>query len=207
VKRAWCLLVLENFADAQMDAENALEINENFDNKWLAYEILGHCHAKSCQYEEAEANFTESFKLLRNSSESNQKKAVVTGRVVTVLKIVREQLKTKTRKKSASKSKKTRTEKQKGSDGRSADAKPLPKLHLGPHSVYSNCSSALSVVWREGKGRCVVANRDIDIGSVLIVDPGFAHYVDLEEMWHRCCVCAKRTNAGLPCRSCAVAQY
>ena len=43
--------------------------------------------------------------------------------------------------------------------------KTLPQVAFGPHETLVNCSAAIDVVVKKGKGRSVVANRDIPAGT------------------------------------------
>ncbi|XP_066970990.1 SET and MYND domain-containing protein 4-like [Macrobrachium rosenbergii] len=64
-------------------------------------------------------------------------------------------------------------------------------------------SSALNVINIEGKGRSIVATRDIKPGEVIGVDRAYTFYIDDEEMVPTMCsTCLYKTLVPLPCPGC-----
>lgn len=183
MKRGWALLLLEHFDDAFIDAKRSLKLSSTPNKFWNAHEIIGHCLAKTKNYKESEAHLMKALEILRKSSASNEEKAAVAVRVATVLKMVKEENKPKNRSKESAKKqenlkqkridkrKKNKQESQIGI-GEQALAQDeiknlpsLPKVSLGKNSKLECASAALSVVVKDGRGRCVRATKDISAGT------------------------------------------
>ena len=147
---------MENFENAEKAAKQALELDQSL---WVAHEILGHCFAKNEKFTEAHSHLMKALEGLKLSSEANAVKACAAGRISTVLKVA----KTNINLKDSSSNKHNNSKKHKNqSKGNSVQD---PKLSYGSHSKLKNCSASVSVVNREDKGRCMVANRDIQPGK------------------------------------------
>jgi len=180
MKRSWTSLLLENFNDAYTDAKKSLSLTSCSGSLWNAHEILGHCHAKMKEYKLSEVHFGKALEGLRKSKVTNIEKAAVAGRVSTVLRMVKEENKPKNKSKETARkqqdekeNKKNKKEKHKEEPESEentilklkAKIPGIPKVSFGNNSRLQNASSAVNVVIRDGRGRCVVATRDIKIGS------------------------------------------
>uniref|UniRef100_A0A2P2I4E0 SET and MYND domain-containing protein DDB_G0284059-like n=1 Tax=Hirondellea gigas TaxID=1518452 RepID=A0A2P2I4E0_9CRUS len=238
MKRAWALLLLEQFDDAFTDASRALHIAKSPGLLWNAHEILAHCHAKMKSYKKAEPHFVKALEGLRKSSASNEEKAAVAGRVSTVFRMVKEENKPKNRAKETNKkqqemktkkfNKKKKKEQTKSENSIDEDVireeendeeeeagmeksrhklPEVPKISLGKNSKLDCASAAVSVVVIEGRGRCVIANRDIRAGSVVMVDKPYASVVNADQLHQRCNNCCRRCLTSLPCLHCAVVVF
>ena len=176
--------MLEYFEDAFCDANRALKLSSTPHQLWNAYEILGHYHAKYKHYKESESYFVKALESLRKSSVSNEVKAAVAGRISTVFKMVKEENKPKNRAKESAKKQEKRRQKKldktKKNDNVSMDeevsgentlpnctpkAASVPSVSLGKSSQLECGSGALRVAVVDGRGRCVLANRDIKPGK------------------------------------------
>lgn len=227
MKRAWALLLLERFDDAYVDANRSLKLASAPGLLWNAHEILGHYHAKTKAYKVSEANFAKALEGLRKSNASNEEKAAVAGRVATVLRMVKEENKPKNRAKETTKRQEESKRKRKEKKKQGAEAAPVddndneavavgapkdgwpkqPQVDFGKHPKLKNASAAVSVVCKDGRGRSVVANKDIAPGTVLMVDLPYAFVVNADQLHLRCCHCCRRCPTSVPCPRCAVVQY
>ncbi|KAF2360257.1 SET domain [Trinorchestia longiramus] len=221
MKRGWALLLQEQFDDAYVDANRALNLASAPGTLWNAHEILGHCHAKAKKYKEAEANFGKALESLKKSSASNTERAAVAGRVSQVLRMVKEENRPKNRSKEVTrKLEENRKKKQTHEPGKevsentavddvvgSRDHGRVPKVSYGRHPKLLSATSAVRVVVTAGSGRAVVANRDIRVGSVVMVDLPYAYAVNADQLHLRCHRCCRRCATSVPCTGCAVVQY
>ena len=180
MKRGWALLLQANFSEAYSNAKRSLSLATSPGLLWNAHEILGHCHAKMKEYKQSELHFTKALESLRKSGASNEEKAAVAVRVSSVLRMVKEENKPKNKAKETAKKqeeakKKRHKNKKQAHDLNDESSSVLsvmkqietPKISYGSHPKLENASSALSVVVKEGRGRCVIATKDIKAGNTI----------------------------------------
>ena len=162
MKRAWSHLLLERFECAFVDAKKSQTYDVPNTTIWNSFEILGYCYARRKDYKNSEKQFLSAIEYLRNSGVSNELKATVTGRIMAVFKTVK-----------TSKSKKP-----KDIEKEIITSVPLPNISYGPHKTFENISSALDVYTVEGRGRCVIANKNIKPGR-------FFTQLRILSIWHK----------------------
>ena len=154
MKRAWSHLLMEDFENAFLDAKRSQSFEVPNTVIWNSFEILGYCYARKKDYKNSEKQFLSALEHLRNSGVSNELKATVTGRIMTVFKTV----------------KTAKGKKQKETMNESKSSYPmLPNISYGHHKLYECMTSAVDVVMTEERGRCVIANRSIKPGNLLLL--------------------------------------
>ncbi|XP_045584312.2 SET and MYND domain-containing protein 4 [Procambarus clarkii] len=189
MKRGWASLLLEYFDDAKVDALKSLSFNCPEELLWNSFEILGYCSARINDNKAAESYFLKALDHLRKSNATNEIKAAVTGRVMTVFKTI----KTKKSKKVSKEEPKKR--------------KCVPQVSYGPHKNFPSASSVLDFVITEDRGRCTIAKKDIKPGDILMVDSPFCTMVNAEVLSTHCFHCYTPCTTPVPCRACAKVWY
>ncbi|XP_058791212.1 SET and MYND domain-containing protein 4-like [Phymastichus coffea] len=101
-----------------------------------------------------------------------------------------------------------------GDAARGAAARPStvpPDLHAGPHRFLSCCSATLALSREPARGRLLRAARDIEPGSVLIVDRPYSFSTDLPALRTNCANCHlsfRLVNVTqIPCSACTTVRY
>ncbi|XP_071534895.1 SET and MYND domain-containing protein 4-like [Panulirus ornatus] len=191
MKRGWASLLLEQFDDARTDAKKSLSFHCPEELVWNSFEILGYCSARLHDYKAAESYFLTALENLRKSNITNEVKATVTGRVMTVFKTVKAK-----KNKKASKNQSGATE-----------GKPVPQVSYGTHKTFPSASSALDFLNTHDRGRCTVAKKDIKPGDILMVDAAYCSMINPEFVASHCYQCYSRSPTPVPCPSCAKVSY
>lgn len=76
-----------------------------------------------------------------------------------------------------------------------------------PNERFPCASDAIDVQHCETIGRQVVANRDIEIGEILVVEQAYCRALRIENAYTHCWNCLKNIWNGIPCDSCANIIY
>ncbi|XP_053973548.1 SET and MYND domain-containing protein 4-like isoform X1 [Hylaeus volcanicus] len=86
-----------------------------------------------------------------------------------------------------------------------------PTVEGKRHNILKSCSDAVTLQFDERRGRHLVATRDINAGSVLIVDPTFAFSTNKEALDRNCLHChvtLKWTDVvKIPCHLCRTVSF
>ena len=79
----------------------------------------------------------------------------------------------------------------------------IPKLTGASNLTHPNCSDAVRIKYNNVVGRYVVADQDIKVGDVIMVEKPFASV--LFESFHKthCYHCFKQVQIPVPCYACA----
>lgn len=84
--------------------------------------------------------------------------------------------------------------------------KEIPKV-IEPNPSIPALSKAVKVSHCPGKGRCLVATRDISTGEVIGVERAYSVSIDMEEISRYCSNCLRFCLTPLPCPSCTKIVY
>ncbi|KAF4521263.1 hypothetical protein B566_EDAN008466 [Ephemera danica] len=85
--------------------------------------------------------------------------------------------------------------------------RPAPTVSYGQNKVAPSFSSAVDIQYCKKFGRKVVANRDIKIGDILLVENFFGSTIMLDHIPTYCSFCIKRCYNLLPCPNCPYVMY
>lgn len=85
--------------------------------------------------------------------------------------------------------------------------KNLPDVVDGKNAIFCSLSSACNVHYELGRGRFIIATRDILPGEVLLVEKPYASILLVDHYGDHCYHCFKHTLAPYPCSSCCQAMY
>ncbi|KAK7870404.1 hypothetical protein R5R35_003740 [Gryllus longicercus] len=94
-----------------------------------------------------------------------------------------------------------------GGGGGGEDEEGPPPLDYGRSAALPAASDAVRVAWARGRGRHLLARRDIALGSVLIAERPYAWSLSTEAMTRRCLHCCRLLRASLPCPHCSTVSY
>ncbi|XP_066995495.2 SET and MYND domain-containing protein 4 isoform X2 [Anabrus simplex] len=147
-----------------------------------AIQLEARCQLQLGLKTQAEATLQRALQLLRSSALSNEQKACVAKELAQDMKNTK-QLRTK--------------------EPKCTGTDTIPQLDYGQNPTIPAASAALKLCWTEEKGRQLVANRDIKMGSVLIVERPYAWSLSTEAMAEHCLHCCRLNKAPLPCRQCS----
>lgn len=81
-----------------------------------------------------------------------------------------------------------------------------PKLTFQPHEHFVCLANVLEIKRNETFGRFIVANRDIDVEQIIMVERNFAS-VSIDDDRKTCTNCMKTKANFIPCPRCTVAIY
>ncbi|KAF4521264.1 hypothetical protein B566_EDAN008467 [Ephemera danica] len=86
--------------------------------------------------------------------------------------------------------------------------RPAPTVSYGQNKVAPSLSSAVDIQYCEKSSRkIVVANRDIKIGDILLVEKFFGSIIEVQFIPTYCSFCIKRCYNLLPCPKCPYVMY
>ena len=90
--------------------------------------------------------------------------------------------------------------------GMRLSSKYLPKLsEVNPS--FGSLSAACDVAYTKERGRHIVANRTIEPGETVAIEPPYAHILLPSHRQTHCHHCLSRVVVSFPCQSCAGAQF
>lgn len=82
----------------------------------------------------------------------------------------------------------------------------IPKLYGQAHNLLKCCSNSISSGYSVTKGRYLYANRDIPVGSTVIVDQPFSSSINRDVLHSNCLHCYTCLNFDnsviVPCTNC-----
>lgn len=156
--------------------------------------IRVHCLAASCHHQRgthklAEESLNEALNKLKSSDLQNDLKASMTGEIIQQLKKVKQ-------KKQQQKPKKVQE-----------SGPVLPELTYGKNASIPAASAALRLCESDEKGRYMSANRDIKLGSVLIVEQPYSWTLTGEALSEHCLHCCAYVTAPVPCNQCTTVSF
>ncbi|XP_043256725.1 SET and MYND domain-containing protein 4-like isoform X1 [Colletes gigas] len=86
-----------------------------------------------------------------------------------------------------------------------------PDVDGKQHAVLKSCSDAVALKFVDKRGRCLVATRNIEAGTVLIVEPPFAFSTNKEAFGRNCLHCHVTfkldTVVKIPCYYCRTVSF
>ncbi|KAG8237215.1 hypothetical protein J437_LFUL016052 [Ladona fulva] len=188
--RSSVLLKLGFYKECVVDIKMALEMECSNELKCVLYKRLGLCLTNLKQFKEALDAFRNSDNALQNMK-GEMKQLIVSSltSALTVAKLTGAQVQEKN--------------------------DELPPLSYGKSQPFLGLSSAVEIRWSESKGREVVANRWIEPGDVLVVEPSFSsvllklkvHTDENEARLTRCSECIDSVISPIPCSQCIYVSY
>jgi tetratricopeptide (TPR) repeat protein len=81
----------------------------------------------------------------------------------------------------------------------------LPKII--PHKNIPSASDAIDIKYNKVKGRHLVANRDIGVGEILIIEKSYVSLLNAENIYTHCSHCLIRAWHNIPCDHCSFTMY
>ena len=83
----------------------------------------------------------------------------------------------------------------------------LPQLTHKENSKFTSASCAVDIAISPVVGRHPVANQDINVGDILVIEKPFASVLLPRHLETHCYHCLKRVTVPLPCYQCSTVRY